>query len=288
MEAAVVEDTLAWLEQRDDRRPFFLWASFLNPHPPLFAPDEFRDLFVDADLPLRGTLTSDEPALPAVDVRRRQEQLLEGLDDEQLLEITRAYYASLAWTDHCIGELLEGLERLGLEGNTLVVYTSDHGELLGQHGLLQKRSFWEPASRVPCLLRWPGHLAAGAVREQVAQHVDLTATVLDLAGVPAPCPPAGVSMQALLADPDAEWDDFAVVELSATPESSAVRRMIRSGRFKYVWQSDREEALFDLESDPGELVNLIGDERHADELTALRARYEAVAERTDWAVPRGR
>lgn len=288
MEEHVVGDALAWLEQRDDSRPFFVWASFLNPHPPLFAPDEFRALFADADLPLFGSMVDTEPGLLPVHVDRRVEQALGDVDDAALLEITRAYYAALAWTDHCVGELLDGLEQLGLADDTLVIYTSDHGELLGQHGLLQKRAFYEGATRVPCLLRWPGRLEAGAVRDNVAQHVDLTATVLDLAGAEPPNAPAGRSMRALLSDGGADWEDVALSELSGTPSGGEVRRMVRLGRHKYVWHADGEEALFDLEADPAELVNLIDSDEHAQHLAGLRARFEAFAEATEWGVPRPR
>jgi len=288
MEQSVVDDTLAYLKQRDPERPFFVWASFLSPHPPLYAPDSFRERFADAPLPLRGTMKEEEPGLLAVHRGRRAEQGLDEITDDQLLEITRAYYAALAWSDHCIGELLRGLAEQGLADDTLVVYTSDHGEMLGEHGLLQKRAFFDGASRVPCMLRWPGHLEAGAVRDRVAQHVDLTATVLDLAGVPPPDGNVGRSMRELLANPAAPWEDFALSELSGTAASPTVRWMMRRGRFKYEWHSADVQALFDLETDPGELHNLVDDPEHAEVVAAMRARYEAVSEATDWAVPRGR
>jgi len=291
MEEAVVADTLEFLEQRNPERPFFVWASFLSPHPPLFAPDEFRELFAQAELPLMGSMESDEPGLLPINVRRREEQELDQITDVQLLEITRAYYAALAWSDHCIGQLLEGLERLGLAEDTLVIYTSDHGEMLGAHGLLQKRSFFEGATRVPCMVRWPGRLEAGALRSNVAQHIDLTATVLDLAGVPAPNPsraPAGRSMRELFEDAGADWEDLALAELSGTSAAGEVRRMLRSGSYKYMWHAEGEEALFDLESDPGELTNLIDRPEYAERVADLRARIEALGDATEWSVTRGR
>ena len=288
MEVAVVEDTLEYLAARDPERPFFVWASFLNPHPPLYAPDAFRALFVDAQLPLLGSLQDAGAELSAVSAQRRSYQGLGEITDAQLLEITRAYHAALAWSDHCVGLLLDGLDELGLAEDTLVIYTSDHGELLGEHGLLQKRSFYEGASRVPCLLRWPGHLAAGAVRHNVAQHVDLTATVLDLAGVTPPNPPAGRSMRALLEGADAEWEDLAFAELLGPGESGELGWMMRAGRFKYVWSGAGGDVLFDLQADPGECENLAALPEHAELIDELWARFDSLASETSWKIRRPR
>ena len=112
--------------------------------------------------------------------------------------------------------------------------------------------------------------------------------MLDLVGVSPPNPPAGRSLRALLEDPDAEWEDLAFAELSGTPESGELRWMMRAGRYKYMWHGEGEAALFDVVSDPGELVNLVGLPEHADLIAGLRERFEALGDETTWSVTRGR
>jgi choline-sulfatase len=288
MEEAVVRDSVRFMRESRGEAPFFLWASFLSPHPPLFAPPEFSDLFADADLPLRGSMEPEGADLFDIYVERRVRQELEKVTPEMLRGITRSYYASLAWVDHCIGRLLQQLEVLGLAEDTLVIYTSDHGELLGEHALLQKRAFFEGACRVPCLLRWPGRLMSGVSRRNVAEHLDLVATLFQLAGVRKPRGFSGRSMVDLLNGKDPEWEDRALIESPGESLERSVRWALRRGNLKYMHVSDTERALFDVEADPGEKQNLIDSESHAGEVDALRDLFVAIGDGTEWVLPRPR
>ena len=282
MEDAVAREAAEFVS-RERERPFFAWASFVNPHPPLFPPDEFRALFEGRDLPLLGSLGSEQPGLLPFHRKVRERQAILGVTDGQLLNITRAYYASLAWTDHCIGRTLEALEASGASENTIVVYTSDHGEMLGQHGLLKKMNFFEGSTRVPLMLRWPGRFAP-AVHARVAQHVDLTRTLHDLLDVPPLSErPAGRSMSAFLSASTGggSWDDIAVAELSG---GDALHWMIRSGRHKYVWHDRGGAALYDLEDDPLEERELASLPERAELVQDLRALFERTTAETEWNV----
>ena len=155
MEEAVTSATLAFLEGIPKGRPFFAIASYLAPHPPLFPPQEFLERFLEAPVVVDRSYRAQASELPRDLRRRRKGQRIPRLRDEEADNIVRAYLASLAWTDWCVGRLLAGLEALGLDRDTVVVYTSDHGELLGQHGLFGKRAFYEGAARVPLLIRDP-------------------------------------------------------------------------------------------------------------------------------------
>ena len=283
MEEAVAREAAAFAARGGE--PFFIWASFVNPHPPLFPPDEFHALFEGRDLVLRGSLEQDEPGLLPFLAQRRANQGLGELDGGALLGITRSYYASLAWTDHCIGELLAALDRAGQTGDTLVIYTSDHGELLGQHGLLKKQVFYEGAVRVPCLLRWPGRIEPRTIAD-VVQHIDLVPTLieqLDLDAPAAPVPP-GRSLGPLLAGgSDPSRPGLAIAELAGRDE---LHWMACDGRFKYAWHGREGQALFDLGLDPGETRNLAGDPEHAARAAELAARFEEATAGTVWNVRR--
>ena len=287
MEEVVARESARILRERPTDRPFFLWSSFQSPHPPLFPPQEWLDLFADADVPVRNAdMARQEPGLFELHARRRKTLGYAAVDATALRNITRAYYASLAWADHCAGRILRALEEEGLADDTIVVYTSDHGELLGEHGLMAKRALFEGALRVPLLVRWPGRIPAGGRLETVVQHVDAVATILDLAGVRAP-DLDGRSFAGLLRREATDWDPIAVAEMlggaGAEQEGEGPPPrfcwMLRSGRHKYVQHSVTEQALYDLEEDPGETRDLSGEPGKAELVAEMRARLTAIAPR---------
>ena len=175
------------------------------------------------------------------------------------------------------------LDALDLSGDTLVVYTSDHGEMLGQHGLFGKFTLYEGATRVPLVLRWPGHVPAGHRVERVVEHIDLVRTILELVGVPVPDHVEGRSLTPLLADAaDADWEDFAVSEMYngranfAEAPRGSIGLMLREERFKFVAYSPTERALFDLAEDPEERRNLARDPAFTGRVEAMHGRLEAM------------
>jgi arylsulfatase A-like enzyme len=287
MEGAVTEEVLSILRARPEGRPFFLTASYLAPHPPLFPPEEFLELYRGVPVEADRTYRAKATALPQDLRRRRRGQRALQIQDQQADNAVRAYLASLAWTDHCIGRLLEGLEQLGLSEDTLVVYTSDHGELLGQHGLFGKRAFYEGAARVPLLVRDPGRLPGGAVRDRVVSHLDLTATFLHWAGLETGALPGRDLRPLLRGLPELEWSDEARLESCdglglpeenqlVQPEDArppeAMSWCLRSGPWKYMATGTGETELYDLREDPGEQRNLAADPGRAGVIAHCAAR----------------
>jgi choline-sulfatase len=171
--------------------------------------------------------------------------------------------------DEQIGRLLDCLEERGLADDTVVVYTSDHGEMLGEHGLWRKSNFYEQSARVPLQIRLPGRRWAGRRVDAAVSLVDLTATILDLAGVPADAAGAerldGVSLLPALRG-DLPWRDEVFGEYLAHGNDRP-RAMIRRGRWKltygYVPDDRPQLELYDLAADPGEFENLAGRPEHA-------------------------
>ena len=268
------------LERRQgarQRAPFFLWASFINPHDICRVVDRETEKFS------AGGLTPDRcPPLPANFAPTRDEprwiaSFRDGtLGDESALELglnRRFGRSSQAWTDEewrlyrgayrsfmgdvdrQIGIVLDALRESGLERDTVVIFTSDHGDHDGEHRLTMKRSFYEAAVHVPLLVRWPGQVAAGRVDEThlINNCIDLLPTLCDLAGVAAPAGLPGRSFaRPALGEEPARWRDYVVSETVAG-------RMLRSARYKYcVLHHDgvSEELLCDLREDPLETVNL--------------------------------
>jgi len=188
----------------------------------------------------------------------------------------------VTYLDAKIGRILDALEQEGLDGNTLVIHTSDHGEMLGEHGLWRKMNFYEQAARVPLQMRWPGVFPEGVRVPQVVSLVDVVATMLEAAGVsPDSWYLDGDSLLPLIQGDAADWKNEAFAEHLAHGTDRA-RAMIRSGNWKlcYGHGDPPELELYDLEADPGEFENLAGRPEHRVVAERLIARI-----REEWPDP---
>ncbi|MCH8236212.1 MAG: sulfatase-like hydrolase/transferase, partial [Chloroflexi bacterium] len=213
--------------------------------------------------------------LPVAAVRLRRMFGLGGpYTDDQVMRARAAYYGMIDQLDDRIGRLMDTLEAEGLAENTVIIHTSDHGEMLGEHGLWRKMCFYEQSARVPLQISWPGRLPEGQRIGGVTSNVDVTATILDLAGVsPAEWNLDGDSLLPLMHGEAAEWKDEAFVEHLAHG-TDRPRAMIRSGKYKlsYNHGSPPEYELYDLEADPGEFDNRADDPALRDVRDRLLAR----------------
>ena len=172
-----------------------------------------------------------------------------------------AYYGLCTFLDRQIGAVLIALEQAGLKDNTIVIYCSDHGEMLGEHGMWWKSTFYDGASRVPLIISYPGQIAAGTSRVENVSLMDIGTTLIDLAGLDALPGASGSSFRSLLTGPDTEWQDTAFAEY-AERGSAVVCRMVRSGPWKYNYYHGMKPELFHLQDDPGETSNLSGRPQH--------------------------
>lgn len=257
-DAACAElERIAAQKRNSGSDPFCLSVGLMLPHPPYVAWAEDYVLYADKIHP---------PALPLAEHPWldwwRKDRGIATVDPAAALRARAAYWGLVTRLDILIGRILDTLERLGLAEDTLVVYTSDHGDQLGERGLWWKHTFYEESVSVPLILRWPGHLPAGQRRPQVANLIDVTATILDALGVP-PLPHAqGTSLLGVARDATTPWIDETFSEyctdaIPAWTGGMAVRqRMIRSGRWKLVYYHGYRPQLFDLADDPRELADL--------------------------------
>jgi choline-sulfatase len=160
--------------------------------------------------------------------------------------------------DERLGRLLEAVSHPALRENTVVIYTSDHGEFIGEHGLWWKNDFYEHSARVPLIVSWPGHFQSGRRFGGAVSLLDLTRTLVDLAGAPDPGDLDGHSLLPVLRDPTgAVWKDEAFCEYYGHSTNRA-QRMIRTGRWKLCYYHGEPAELYDLQADPGEFDNLAG------------------------------
>ncbi|MBC2603177.1 sulfatase-like hydrolase/transferase [Puniceicoccus vermicola] len=240
-------------EETGDPRPLLLVVSWYSPHDPYRAyRKDFERHTADNDSPKidpRGEKL--HPLLTTL--RARQD--LDSLEDAQLSVARASYRAKVEFLDEQIGRVLEHWRFSSFSENQAVCYLSDHGEMLGDHGLWAKNCFYDPASKVPGIMVFPDEFSSGKTEARPASLVDITATLVDIAGAP-PLPASdGQSLRDGLRGEET-WPSEVLVEM--IPSDGNVSRMIRRGKWKLNWypQRDHEWELFDLENDPDELEDL--------------------------------
>jgi len=258
--------------------PFFLTVSFTHPHDPYNCLPEHWQLYADTEIdpPAVGIPADEDPHSRRLRILNRMAGA--DLSPEQVLRARRAYYGSISYVDQLVGRLLTTLQRAGLADDTLVVFTSDHGDLLGERGLWYKMSFFEWSARVPLLMRQPGRRPAGRVAP-VVSHLDLLPTLLALAGADGAVsgPLDGHSLVPLLEGDPSAAADLALGEYLGEG-ALAPMVMIRRGAYKYIYSRTDPPQLYDLAHDPQERLNRAGDPA----LAALeQALFEEVQQRWD-------
>ncbi|MFB6173290.1 MAG: sulfatase-like hydrolase/transferase [Halobacteriales archaeon] len=261
-ERNVLEETLAWLREHDHRsdEPWFLTASFSRPHFPLTAPSRHLDRYwpdgvTEPPVGYEGDTTDHPMTLGA-----REGFRVDEIGDEERRRARAAYFACVSFLDEIIGDLLAALEREGFLEDTVVVYTSDHGELAGEHGLWWKHTWHEAAARVPLLVQTPGHRSGERESAEIGTPVsllDLYPTLCSLVGADVPGDLDGADLSGAVRTGD-EPDRGPVVCDNLTPRwgEGTEFRMVREGGYKYVAFRDAPELLFDLGADSLEQENL--------------------------------
>lgn len=259
----VAADAVAWLEQYAIRRragverePFCLSVGFMLPHQPFVARQADYDRYA-GKVPAPRNAPPREGELHPYLAWWRKVSGIEHVSDEETSRARTAYWALVDRLDALIGAILRALREHELDRNTLIIYTSDHGEQVGEHGLWWKQTFYEASIRVPLIMSWPGVLPEGFRCRNVVSQLDLTASLLDSLGAPALPNSPGRSLVPLLRGQRAQWDDMALAEFAT--DDGWVQRMIRRGDWKFVYYDGYEPQLYNLREDPDELHNRAGE-----------------------------
>ncbi|MEM7596978.1 MAG: choline-sulfatase [Pseudomonadota bacterium] len=263
------------LARGHDARPWCLTVSFTHPHDPYVARREFWDLYADCDHLM--------PAVPAIDYADHDPhaQRIFDANDWRNFDITgediqksrRAYFANISYLDQKIGDILGVLSATRQEKDTIILFVSDHGDMLGERGLWFKMCFYEGSARVPLMVSAPG-MAPGLVTDPVST-IDVCPTLCDLAGVSMEELAPWVEGQSLVPLGQGVSRDDPVAMEYAAEASYAPLVSLRYGKWKFNRCALDPDQLFDLEADPHERTNLAGDPAHAGTLAQLQAKTEA-------------
>ncbi|RKN61271.1 arylsulfatase [Paenibacillus ginsengarvi] len=254
-----VSESIDFLRRRDPDKPFFLWTSFVRPHSPLDPPKPYLDMYSELNFP-------EPPVGDWVDEEAAAQGGLEPttsfghVPKRRLNQARAAYYALISHIDDQIGRLLIALQEYGVLNDTLIVFTSDHGELMGDHHYFRKALPYEGSAKVPFIAFDPGGrfgFRRGSRVERVIELRDIMPTLLDAAGAPIPETVEGESLLPLCKGESPEWRAYVHGEHAYGKLS---HHFATDGREKYIWFSQTgEEQFFDLGSDPGERFNRIAD-----------------------------
>jgi arylsulfatase A-like enzyme len=259
--AFTAKEGLAALERLKDGA-FTLTISLDPPHPPMIVSEPYYSLYPPDRIPIPASINDPRTNSPYRPNKREEDGAYRNPTNIQ--QMTSIYYGMVTEVDEWVGKILQRLDELGLANNTLVIFTSDHGESLGEHGLHGKTVFYEGSAHVPLLLRLPGVIPANTVIRVPAGHIDLFSTILDYCGQAA-SPSEGQSLRPLIEGHEKTQERFAVSEWA---NQGVPGYMVCDGRWKFMYGRSAAapslDALYDLQNDPNELNNLIGRNPQAD------------------------
>ncbi len=265
----VATQTIQLLEQHKDK-PFFIGAGFYKPHCPWVTPKKYFDLYRMDQITLPPITTNTPNEYPHLALSAYKPWPYIGVTPDEARECKRAYFAAISFVDAQIGRLLDAVDRLGLRDNTIIVFWSDHGYHLGEHGLWFKQSCFEEAANVPLIISVPGLKTAGEASPRLAELVDLYPTLADLAGLTPPPGLEGYSLRPLLLNPTAEWNHPAYTQVQR-PQGPG--HSVRTDRWRYTeWvRGAQGEELYDQANDPQELHNLAALPKYASIVAQMKA-----------------
>lgn len=287
----VGDQALTFFENRPKDQPFCLLMHFKSPHRSWEPASRFANTFMDVEIPTPRTYEDKLEGRPEA-VRRAEMSIANmgdfrgrGVPDDLPLEerkqrnlqaLVKNYYRVLLSVDENLGRVLDFMDKNGLSENTVVVYTSDNGFFLGEHGMFDKRLMYEASIRVPMLMRFPGKVKPGSVDSRMVLNIDVAPTVLECAGIPVGQQMQGRSWMPLFEQQNPAWRNAFLYEFYEYPAVHCVRknRGLRTDSWKLIhfWEQPEEWELYDLKNDEDEVHNLAEKTRYQNELAVLKER----------------
>jgi arylsulfatase A-like enzyme len=276
----VIEQLEGYAEIDD---PFFLRWDTYEPHFPNIVPEPYASMYDPADIEPWDNFEDDLADKPLFQRQQRKSWGLENWSWEDWAPVIGRYLGEVSLLDAQIGRILDRIDELGLEDDLLVIYTADHGEMGGSHGLFDKQGYmYDEIVQVPLIARWPDRIAAGEECDAFISHgLDIAATLCDLCAGSVPESFQGQSLRPLFDGEGADWRQGIVSVYHGNTSGLYSERMYRTDRWKYVWNPTARDELYDLEEDPGEVTNLAQNTEYDEILADLRPRLLSWMEETE-------
>ncbi|MGI9066200.1 MAG: sulfatase family protein [Pyrinomonadaceae bacterium] len=297
----VGDQALTFLQQRPKDRPFCLLYNFKAPHRNWLPAARFEKVFDNIEIPIPRSFNDSFEGRPQS--LRKTEMAVADMPDfrnrgvagtlppderkrQNFQQLAKNYYRTLLGVDENVGRVLDFLDKNNLSNDTLVIYSSDNGFFLGEHGLFDKRLMYEPSIRVPLLVRLPSRVKSGQVNSRhMVLNIDVAPTLLEMAGVPVPPWMQGRSFLPQLEGRQIPWRDAFLYEYYEYPAEHCARknRGIRTERWKLIhfWEQPEEWELYDLKNDPEEMNNLYSQPDHEKRVRELRSHLEMLRRETN-------
>lgn len=271
-----VSETCKWLQEHvglNPEQPFMLSVHFDKPHFPIKPPAKYYNKYKGKlklpDVP-EGYINGVVPFIKkAIENNETGHHYDKNFDIQ--LRALESYYGCVEWVDDAIGRILETLDYLGLAEDTIVIYSSDHGEMGGEHGTWQKTLFFDASSKVPLIIRWPGKVTDGHICSDIVGLIDMFPTICDLVDIDTPESCEGISLRSALSGSGIERDGV-FCESAVLRATENAGCMYRTGEWKYCYYLDGNEELYNLKDDPGEWNNLAKEYKESNFLKELRTK----------------
>lgn len=248
--------------------PFALFTYLWAPHPPLRVPEPYASMYDPDQIVLPeniGIAAEGEPELRRKGVPA---QLADGVSMEEWRKVWAAHLGLTTMADEIFGAVLEELKAQGRYENTCIIFTSDHGDNLGQHSMYQKMEMYEEAVKVPFVIKVPGENAGSS--DGVISHLDIKPTICELAGIDDKTGD-GISLLPIIRGEKPDENRIVFSQYSGNPGYGTIRRAAVSKRYKYVYDNQRQHELYDLEKDPHEMKNVAGEAQYQEALNTMYA-----------------
>ena len=262
------------IENYNSEKPLFLKVSFARPHSPYDPPQRFVDMYKNAEIqePFIGDWCTKFG-----EINGGPNAAFGDFGVEHAVNSRKHYYANISFIDEMIGKIIKALKEKGMYENSIICFTSDHGDMLGDHYHWRKTYAYEGSANVPFIVQWPknfkGKLKRGSILENTTELRDFLPTFLDAAGAEIPKEMDGLSLLELIRNPDAAWRKFIDMEHATCYSKENYWAALTDGTWKYIWFfRTGDEQLFNLKTDPGEMVNLAVQNDFKQELAKWRKR----------------
>ena len=279
----ITTEAVRWLKRhaKQTGKPWVLCVHYTSCHPPYTIPQRLYDIYAPGDSPLPGyTHPVERPEHPALQHYRKVLRYKDGVDEALMRKIAACYFGLVTHLDEQVGQVLQTLEETGLNASTRVIYSSDHGSSHGHNYIVHTSFHYDPSCAVPLLMAGPG-IPSGKTVKQVTSHVDLFPTIVEALGeAPAEEDMAlpGISLWPALHGRETERLGFSEYHGMGSRSASF---MLRDGRYKLIYYVDMPPQLFDLETDPGESVDLAADGGSREKVSELEAKLRSIVDPED-------